>query len=63
MSEKFSVRVMLTHEASGVTIYEQEDGVDLNDDEIQIAASTLAYALIEDAWGVVEDYKEGQENA
>lgn len=58
MSEKFTVRVILTHEASGNSVYEQEDGVDLNDDEIQLSASSLAYGLVEDAWGLVSDWEE-----
>lgn len=36
-----------------------EPGVRLNDDDVQISASGLAYGLIEDVWGaVVEDEDE-----
>jgi hypothetical protein len=32
-----------------------EAGVDLTDDEVQISASSLAYGLVEEAWGFMDD--------
>lgn len=42
-----------------------EDNVTLTDDDVQIAASTLAYGLIEDMWDVVgrEDEEDFRENS
>ena len=55
MNHKFTVRVTLTHENSGLSVFDMETGVDLTDDEIQLSAQNLAYGLVEDAWGLVQD--------
>ncbi len=55
MDHKFTVRVTLTHENSGLSVFDMETGVDLTDDEIQLSAQNLAYGLVEDAWGLIAD--------
>lgn len=37
------------------TIRDTEFEVRLTDDSVQIAASNLAYGLVEEAWGLVDD--------
>lgn len=37
---------------------DSESDVSLNDDDVQISASGLAYGLIEDVWGAVTEEEE-----
>ena len=51
-----TVKVALIYGESYLS--DSEDQVRLTDDDIQIAASNLAYGLIEDMWGVVSKEEE-----
>ncbi len=47
------VTVKVTLEYKGRKFKDSESGVRLNDDDVQIAASNLAYGLVESVWGAV----------
>lgn len=50
---KVTVEVLIHYENR--VFYAHEDGVRLNEDSVQVSAAGLAYGLVEDVWGVVDD--------
>lgn len=50
---KVTVEVIIHYENQ--VFHAHEDGVSLTEDSVQIAASGLAYGLVEDVWGAVVD--------
>jgi hypothetical protein len=49
------VDIIVQFKVNGQKIKARERGVRLNDDSVQISASNLAYGLVEEAWGLVDD--------
>lgn len=56
VTDHVNIKVIMTVEGkTGPVELEAEDTSRLGDDDVQITAAGLAYGLVEDAWGVVED--------
>ena len=51
-----SIRVEFYDRESGETLAQDSDWIgNLNDDDVTITASNLAYGLIEEMWGLIDD--------
>ena len=55
MSHEVEVVVTLKYRGERVVLSDSEWGVRLNDDAIQASAANLAYGLVEEMWGRVDN--------